>query len=304
MKIHNPRSLPKLLILLLCTALIIFTNYTFIKKATLDIKLEMIKKEYINIWWKDNYMILKELQKEEMLNYLNKLKTEQPELIYKLRQRAIINEEENKQILTWEVIKELKESSYIKWNSEALISIIEFSDMECSYCIESHNNGTINKVLEKYEKNINYSFKNIPWPKHPNARKIAKAAKCVEKISSWEKYLEFIDLIFKNMNNNWYNIEFIDSILDNNNNLFNINNIPNMVNEIWIHTEKFNKCYLSKDNKYLVENEILQWKKLQITYTPSFVIINNLTWEYKILTWIAEETTFDETVDMLLFKED
>ena len=201
MKTYNPKNFPKLLILLLCTALIIFTNYIFIIKATLDIKNELIEREYKNIWWKENYMILKELQKEEMLNYLNRLKSEQPELIYKLRQKAFLGEkEENNQALTWETMKELKESSYIKWNSWAILSIIEFSDMECSYCIDSHNDWVVNKILENNKNNINYSFKNFPLKKHENGKKQAKAAKCVEKLSSWEKYLEFINNIFSNNN--------------------------------------------------------------------------------------------------------
>ena len=289
MKIYHMETLPKLVILLLCTALIIFTNYVFLKKVSLDLKKEIVELEYSKIWWRDNYMILKELQKQEMLSYLDKLKAEQPELIYKLRQKALSDdiEAKNKQILTWEAVKELKETSYIKWNSWALVSIIEFSDMECSYCIEFHNSEVLNNILKTHKDNINYSFKNIPSPSYINARKKAKAAKCIEKISSWEQYLNFIDKIFKNSSPDLYNID----------------NIQNLVTELKLNSSDFNTCYSSKENENLVENEITQWKKLKITYTPSFVIINNKTWEYQVIVWKTNETVFNETINKFLPEE-
>jgi hypothetical protein len=60
---------------------------------------------------------MKELQKEEVLNYIDKLKKESPDLIYKMRQNAIIKENSDKKILSWEAMNELKNNTYIKSNS-------------------------------------------------------------------------------------------------------------------------------------------------------------------------------------------
>lgn len=285
MKTYNPKHLPKLLILLLCTALIISSNYIFIKKATLDIRNEMIEREYNNNWWKENYLLLIELQKEELINYINKLKTEQPELIYRLKQIAFVEEnKDNNKYLSWEALKELKNNSYIKWNTEAQISIIEFSDMECEFCIESHNSWIINNILNNYWKNINYSFKNFPLQKHENGKKEAKAAKCVENISNWEKYLEFIDTVFSNSKNNDFNIE----------------DIPNIINDMWVKQEEFDQCYTSLENNNLVDNEIIQWRKLYIKHTPSYLIINNETWEFQTLEWTSDETLFNDAINTFI----
>lgn len=275
MKLYNKEHTPLILIMLLCSLLIIASNYIFIKKVTVDIGKQMTQNEYDKIWWKDNYNIMKELQKEEVLNYIDKLKKESPDLIYKMRQNAIIKENSDKKILSWEAVNELKNNTYIKSNSGAKVSIIEFSDMECPFCIEYHNSKTINNVLEKY-KETNYIYKNFPLPIHKNAWSEALAAKCVEKVSDWEKYLEFIDTIFSDTKGwwEWYSLE----------------NIKSLLTKLKIDETKFNECYSNKENDSLVKKEFEQWLKLGIKSTPTSIIVNNHTWEYNILSWnIAPE---------------
>ncbi|MFC1797750.1 DsbA family protein [Patescibacteria group bacterium] len=77
-----------------------------------------------------------------------------------------------------------------------MVSIIEFSDMECPYCITQHKKEINKDLLENHSDKVNYSFKNFPLPAHKNANIEAQAAKCVEKLESGEKYLEYIENIF------------------------------------------------------------------------------------------------------------
>jgi hypothetical protein len=57
---------------------------------------------------------MKELQKEEILNYINKLKQENPEIIYKMRQNALAKNSEAIRALSWDAVQELKNGAYIK----------------------------------------------------------------------------------------------------------------------------------------------------------------------------------------------
>jgi protein-disulfide isomerase len=77
---------------------------------------------------------------------------------------------------------------------------MEFSDMECPYCSEYHNSDVVGQILSKY-KDVNYAFKNFPLPNHKNSGDLALYGKCIEKLSSGEKYLDFVDYIFQSPTN-------------------------------------------------------------------------------------------------------
>ena len=245
----------------------------------------MIENEYKKIWGKDNYTILKELQKVEMMNYIQQLKQENPEYIYNLRQKAIIEEQNIINMLNWEDLWELKSDTFITWNSWALLTLIEFSDLECPYCITYHNEGTINSVLEQNKDQLNYIFKNFPLPIHKNSKKEALAWKCIEKLSNWENYLNYVDTVFQTTKWGW---EWYD-----------LENIKIFIKDVNISEEDFDNCFKEEKNLKLVEKEFEHGRKLWITSTPSTVIINNTTGEYMILSWSVEVKELEEVINIL-----
>lgn len=287
MKIYNNEQFSTILILLLCSVLIVSTNYIFTKQITRDVQKQLTQNEYDNIWWKDNYTILKELQKQEMLTYIDKLKQENPELIYKMRQNALAKESEDRKMLTWEAVKDLKENAYVKWNSGATVTIIEFSDMECPFCIAYHNGNAINRVMEKY-KDTNYIFKNFPLPTHKKSWQESLAAKCVEKIGTGEKYGEFVNMIFSG-----------STVWEGG---FNLDTMPSLITTLWVNEADFNTCYKNEENATMIKKEFEQWLKLGINSTPSTVIVNNKTGEYKILTGNIAEKDLEKAVTEFLNK--
>jgi len=280
MKNSSKSNLLIIFVILISTLAIIWTNYIFNKQVALDINDKIMQDEYNKIWGKDNYTLLKEIQKKEILWYLNKIKRENPKLIYKIRQES--NKSPNKKFLSWENMNNIKNNSYIKGNSGATITILEFSDLECPYCIELHKEWTIEKILKKSEKKINYIFKNFPLPKHKNSEKEAIASKCIEKITWWEKYLSFVDNIFKTTTWWW---EWYD-----------LNNIEKDIETLWINKKQFNTCYNDKTSIKMVVDEFNLWIKLWVNSTPSNLIINNITGEYIILKWKIWESDFYEAI--------
>lgn len=272
-----------LLIIVLCTITIIWTNYIFLNKFSTIINNSIIQNEYKKIWWKENYIILQELQKRELLWYINKLKDEKPELIKEILE---LNEKWNEyKVLSNNIIFDLKKDSYIKWNTEALISIIEFSDLECDFCIKDYNENNISQLIESTGSSINYIYKNFPLPYHKNSQIEAEASLCVKKISWWQKYLEYIDNIFSTTKWwwEWYNLEKLVSLAI----------------KLWIDENLFKNCIEKSETKEQVEREFEQWKMLWINLVPSKLIINNETWQYKIISEIVSYEKLKETIETL-----
>jgi len=250
-----------MIVILLCTITIIWTNYIFIEKLLSDLK----ENEYKKIWWKENYLIMQELQKREIVWYINKIKEEKPELI-----EEILNKKDDFKVLNENIIKDLKKDTSISWNSGATVSIIEFSDLECPYCITNHNSWINKKILEKNKDKVNYIFKNFPLPNHANSKIEAEAAKCVENISWWDKYMEYIDNIFNTTVWGWE--------------WFKIEELYVLAEKLEINKEEFKNCLDNRKLKEQVEREFQQWVMLWINSVPSTLIINNESWKYKIIS--------------------
>lgn len=278
MKTSAKRNSILMLVILLCTITIILTNYIFTKDIINSMNETLIEIEYKKIWWKENYLIMQEIQKREILWYIDIIKKEQPELIKEiLNKQSIDNNKTEYKILNENIIKDLKKSTSIVWNSWALISIIEFSDLECPFCIIQHIEWNNTKILEKFENNVNYIFKNFPLPTHKNAKIEAQAVKCIENLEWWDKYHKYIDSIFNNTKWGW---EWLKQ-----------EKLINLTDDFIINKENFEQCLKNWDTKEQVEKEFKQWIMLWINSVPSTVVINNKTWKYTI---ISEAIKYEE----------
>jgi len=283
--IHIDTNILLIITILISTLSIIWSIAFFSKQVSIEVSNKIMENEYNEIWGKDNYTILKELQKEEMIKYIHQLKQENPEHIYNLRQKAIKEETKEINMLDWKDLSELKTNTYIKWNSWAILTLIEFSDLECPYCISYHNNGTIDNILDTYSSDVNYIFKNFPLPIHKNSEKEALAWKCIEKLSTGENYLSYIDTVFSTTK--WGGEGF------------DLKNIKGIIKNFDIEEKNFDDCYNNDSNLALVKNEFEQWRKFWINSTPSSVVINNTTGEFVILSWSVEQKELDDTINNL-----
>ncbi len=87
-------------------------------------------------------------------------------------------------------------TSPVKGPADAKVTIIEFSDFECPFCIRGKS--TMEEVLKAYPTDVKVVFKNLPLPFHKNAVPAAKAALAAGKQG---KFWEMHDKLFDNQKN-------------------------------------------------------------------------------------------------------
>ena len=273
MKDSAQRNSILMILALICTLSIIGTNYMFTQNIITDLEEKLMEKEYQKIGGKENYIIMQEIQRREILSYIDQIKENEPEFIEEILEKHDL--EESWQTLEYKtlsenIINDLKKNTYIHGNTWALVSIIEFSDLECPFCIDQHLEWAHLEMVETSSGSINYMYKNFPLPAHKNAGLEAQAAKCVETLEWWEKYLEYIDLIFNNTDWGWEG--------------FKIEDLWIFAEKLSVSREDFETCMLNESTKDIVEREFKQWVMLKITSVPSTLVVNNETGKYTIVS--------------------
>ncbi len=69
--------------------------------------------------------------------------------------------------------------------------MIEYSDLECPYCIVQYKQGTIAAMKKKYGDDVNVIYKPINLAGHAGADQKSKAILCVAVNDGVEKYAKF-----------------------------------------------------------------------------------------------------------------
>lgn len=86
--------------------------------------------------------------------------------------------------------------SHTKGNPEAVITLTEYSDLQCPACAAFL--PAVNQAIELYGDSIKFEYKHFPLPIHPHAIDAAMAA---EAAGQQGKFFEYHDVLFANQQN-------------------------------------------------------------------------------------------------------
>jgi protein-disulfide isomerase len=90
-------------------------------------------------------------------------------------------------------VKPVTEEDHILGNKDARVKVVNFSDMECSFCISF--DSTMKKVVADYNGDVAWVYRHSPLDFHQNARPASDASECVAEIGGNEKFWVFLDKI-------------------------------------------------------------------------------------------------------------
>jgi protein-disulfide isomerase len=141
-----------------------------------------------------------------------------------------------------------------KGPSSAPITIVEFSDFECPYCVKAE--PTVKALLAKYPDKIRLVYRDFPLPMHARAPKAAEAAHCA---GDQGKYWEMHEKLFANAQK----LEVAD--------------LKAHAREIQgIDGAKFDRCLDSSEKAQLVEKNKKAGEEAGVNGTPAFFINGRL----------------------------
>ena len=283
---NHPKNLVVSLLIISILASIT-TSYFFTKDISKNVIDWYLAIEYKKSWGKENYELINEAQRlqlewqlPQIREFVKKGGTQNPKAPAKDTANSVNSK------ISQDEISSIKKTWFIEWSKDAKITLIEYSDLECPFCIRQYKEWTIKKIREKYGDKVNTMFKNFRWVAHENSEIEASAVLCVGDIGWTEKYAQYYWKIFERTTGNgtW----------------FAKDNLIPLAKEIWMDEKKVQECLDSKKNIAKFDAETEEWKKLGVSWTPWTVIINNETGEYELVSGAYPVSEFERVIDKLL----
>lgn len=148
-----------------------------------------------------------------------------------------------------------KTEGYPTWgNPKAPVTIIEFSDFQCSYC--SRAVATLDRIKKEYGPDkVKIVFRDMPIGGHRRAKPASLAAHCANEQG---KFWEYHDMLFQNQ----AKLEDGD--------------FTQYAKNLSLDEGKFSECYEKKKYEGLVDQSLKEAEASGIQATPTFVINGSL----------------------------
>jgi protein-disulfide isomerase len=131
----------------------------------------------------------------------------------------------------------------------APVTIIEFSDFECPYCLRAH--PTVQQVLSTYGDRVRFVYRHYPLPNHPNARPAAEASACAHEQG---KFWPYHDRLFSSAGK------------------LSAADLKQHAVELGLDAAQFNACVDGRKYRADVDADMQVAEKAGVSGTPAFFI--------------------------------
>ncbi len=137
-------------------------------------------------------------------------------------------------------LKPVTDKDHIKGNPGAPVTIVVFTDLECSFCKLFHN--TMKQIMDEYGKagKVKMVYRHLPLDIHPKAKNEAVAAECANELFGNDAFWKYVDRVFE--------------VTPSNNGL-DPKELPKIAEYIGLNKTKFEQCLISgKYDQLIAEN--------------------------------------------------
>ncbi|MDA2936448.1 DsbA family protein [Patescibacteria group bacterium AH-259-L05] len=149
---------------------------------------------------------------------------------------------------------EVTKDDHVRGESNAAVTLVEFSDFQCPFCNRFH--PTVVQILDEYSGSVRWVYKHFPLDAiHPQARPAAEASECA---AEQNKFWEFADALFEDQSQ--LSSEYYSELAAD----FDLN------------VDTFNECVDSRKYKDRVEADYQLGIRLGVRGTPASFINGEL----------------------------
>lgn len=201
---------------------------------TIGIKRALLEMEYQKVGGKDNYELLAKAQLIQFNQTLPQLK----EFVAADGGTTTTTPDTPIQdtVLDSAAMDKLKVNAAVEGKKDALITVIEYSDMECPFCIKQYHDTKLReKLLAEYGDSVNFVFKNNRGVNHDGTDEKAVAALCAQKVGGDEAYIKYYNAIMAGTPDS--------------RTIYPVTDLPKLARELKLDVNKWQKCYDEKETQ-------------------------------------------------------
>lgn len=166
------------------------------------------------------------------------------------------------------------------------IVVIEYSDMECPFCVKQHNTNKIKENLMKdYGNKITFAFKNHMWVNHEGTEVKALWALCANKVGGKDLYVKFYDEVFN------YSATHGD--------YYPVDKLSEIIKNAGANVDEWQSCVDSREFHSQFMEETREAVKLGMGGTPSTLIFNKKTGKFDTVIGAYPYSEFKKVIEKL-----
>jgi protein-disulfide isomerase len=166
----------------------------------------------------------------------------------------------------------ISETSHIRGDFNAPITLVEFSDFECPFC--GRHLPTLNKILSDYPNQVRLVYKHFPLGFHPNSQKAAEASECADEQG---KFWEYHDKLFENQPTG-----------------YSLDKFKQWAKDLGLNSGKFNDCLDSGKFAQKVQADFQEGAEKGVNGTPTTFVNGQL------ISGALPYESFKQIIDSLL----
>lgn len=149
---------------------------------------------------------------------------------------------------------EAKLSNHIIGENSKKVTLVEYGDYQCPYC--GQYQPIVKQVIDKYQADIAFQFRNFPLAQHQNARAAARAAEAAAKQN---KFWEMHDLLFEQQKS-WETSQAPMATFE------------SYANQLSLDMTKFKQDYQSSEVNDIINADYNEGVRLKVDSTPAFFL--------------------------------
>ena len=184
-------------------------------------------------------------------------------------------------------IATLKKDAAIEGKDTAKILVIEYSDMECPYCMKQYHDTKLSSQLKtQYSDSVAFAFKNNLGVEHNGTEAKALGALCAQKVGGNASYIKF----YKGIMDASTNEGGVSSVAD----------LPKLAKTVGLDVPKWQACVDKKETATLFKSQTSEAQKFGLGGTPGTLIINVENGKYGTIEGAYPYSQFSSMIDSLL----
>lgn len=182
-------------------------------------------------------------------------------------------------------IKAVLASATLEGNKNAEIVAIEYSDMECPFCIRQYHDTKLGPTLiSQYGDKVAFAFKNNRGVNHTGTEAKALAALCAKQVGGDNAYISYYHAIMDGTSQSQ---------------VFSVAKLPEITKTLKLDAKKWQTCVDTKSTLAQFEAESSEARKYNLNGTPGTLLLNVKTGKYATVEGAYPISEFTQKIESI-----